>query len=656
MARLKFLILIPVFAAGLSLAGCGNENELVPQHEVEEQGYRRIDFEWASHEGIEAWDYFYYTDDFFNMPASQDDIPFTHASYAWAIANFPADEAEKVNFTNKSRNARALATSLGFTDFETNHAYTVRPTTDSIGLTCSRKELVVQGKITNVILLGIRGASYMSEWSSNFTLGESGSATGFTDAANQAIDFVNGFIDSHGIAGAIKIWVSGYSRAAATTNLFSGFIGEGIRSGNQVLDSRVTYGKEDIYAACFEPPAGADASLEGLHGKDFDNIKCYINPHDMAPLVAPQAFGFTRYGVQNYLPSSLRTLDYSTYEKRIVSMIDEYRRNGHPAYKPYSISQFIPISATAENGATTFGEDENKVNWPVELQMLDFVDNLANNGIGSRSYYSEKIQSGLAKTIGMVFHRSGNEASPFMATMRQLVGELLNLNLSSALIDDIMIEDLRDFFGQDFAPFLIRAFRKTLPDVPVEEIGQIAEGLSGLFTSIPYATAAEPGLTSSLINMNNISAITYAHFPEPNYFWTKAMNPLIMKNPIQWQYNRTYQQIFGSGATDIDVYDSAGNIVMRFANGKPIKLNEEYTYGIRTQSFFADNYSFFYLYFPASAPYRVEMRGPAEQSLFVDRCFFDQENGWNESIKMYDYSFEADKSIVIEVPSLPGQN
>lgn len=49
--------------------------------------------------------------------------------------------------------------------------------------------------------------------------------------------YLKQYISKQGISGQVKIWVTGYSRAAATANLVSGELDKGIALGNDILVS-----------------------------------------------------------------------------------------------------------------------------------------------------------------------------------------------------------------------------------------------------------------------------------------------------------------------------------------------------------------------------------------------------------------------------------
>ena len=622
---------LPLLLSCLCLNGCKEESKLVPEKEVLAQGYKRIDFEYYSLDKTEAFDYFYYTDDFFKVPASEVDLPFAHASYAWAMSNFPYDWNEKNDYSNKSRNAKETASKMGFIDFEANEYFKMKPMTTSIGLTCSRKELEIEGKKVTILLLGVRGACYTAEWVSNFTMGEEGLHEGFASAAKIAISFLNQYIDSRHIEGNIKLWVSGFSRAAATTNLIAGMIDEGIRDGESLLLEQVQYGKDDVYAACFEPPQGALVQ-EGvdLQGEDFNNIKCFLNPHDFVTLVAPSVFYFSRYGVQNYYPSSTRTLEYETYEKKMLYFLDQFIKNGHPNYKPYQISLFSPQAGASETGGTYFGKDARKVNWQVEMEVRDLIDELCYWGLHDRENFARNVQPGLAETIGMVFGKASDEEAGFMDVMKQLIPDLMDLNLLKPLLDDLMIEQLHSYFASDFNPFLVRAFHRTMPDLADEEIEKIAVGLSGLVTGIAKVAFSDPGVIASLVSMNNISAITYSHYHEINYFWLKAMNPLIYKEPVPTTFDLTWQKLTFGDVKDIEVFDSTGASVVKFVQGKPIEVDSRYSFGIKHLTY--EDRSVIFL--PSKHAYTVVAKNPTPKvDPYLVHSYFESQSSLEKQIE-----------------------
>ena len=132
-----------------------------------------------------------------------------------------------------------------------------------------------------MIALAIRGGGYEAEWASNFTIGISGQHDGFNTAKNNVLDFLKTYIDEQGIIGSVKIWITGYSRAAATANLLAGAIDDG-----ETISTDISYSCDDIYAYCFETPAGA--LVDDVKRKTrYNNIFNIINSSDPIPYLAP---------------------------------------------------------------------------------------------------------------------------------------------------------------------------------------------------------------------------------------------------------------------------------------------------------------------------------------------------------------------------------
>ncbi|MBQ2069997.1 MAG: hypothetical protein II467_03615 [Bacilli bacterium] len=613
MKKRSLLLLFPLLASLAPLSSCGEDNGLISEAEVESKGYKRVDFSWQCNDNKEAKDSFYYSDSFFSYPASQLNISFARVGYAWALSNF-AFGIEKGDYSKQTKAAESLATSIGFSDFESNEDFKHKPSTYSIGFTAAKKSMNLNDKAYTVLLLGVRGAGYEAEWASNFTIGQEGWHTGFLDASNKAITFLSQYIDNHQIKGNIKVLVSGYSRAGATTNLFAASLNNSETSFNP----NVTYAKDDIYAFCFEPPKGGNLGEEEMNEEKHSNIHCFLNPNDLVPLVAPTEFGFARFGKQYYYPSTKTDPDYGKNEGKMLHFLNEMIANGHRNYGRYAISSFSPHSPD-EKGAY-FSEDKKKINYTVENEVQNLIHILGTIGIPGRDDFYNKVQKGLIDTIGLVYSEPTKDGQkPFDLVSKKLIEQLLNLKLSKALLDDLLIEALHPFFATDLTPFLMRAFHEALPHVELPIIQEMASGLSGLFVGLSEVAFFEPWLIFSLIDLTNLSAITQAHFPEINYFWLKAMDPLVYQNPIQWNFDKTWQKVSFGFVSYAEVKDSTGNVIMKIDNGYPVDYHNGYTYGVRTVNE-KDIYEF---YFPADGEFEIIVKENIEDMMFAVHSYYD---------------------------------
>ncbi len=140
-----------------------------------------------------------------------------------------------------------------------------------------------------LIAVGVCGANYKNEWQSNMTPGSGELHEGFESAANLVIDRISGYIMTHGFKGRIKLWISGFSRAAAVSNLVAG-----------IMVTKEIFPKEDVYAYTFATPAAVlDPPETG-----YENIFNIISPMDLVPQVMPAEWGFGRYGTDLYIPET----------------------------------------------------------------------------------------------------------------------------------------------------------------------------------------------------------------------------------------------------------------------------------------------------------------------------------------------------------------
>ena len=170
------------------------------------------------------------------------------------------------------------------------------------------------GSTDTLIAVPIRGGGYGNEWASNFHVADDFSSpnlptknhVGFQKAANGVLSWLKFYVNRHKdlIKGDLKLWIVGYSRAAATANLLGHSLNEltveNSRSSSGGLGG-CTLHLSDIYVYTFATPAGATySSAASAYDPNIYNI---VSPVDLVPRVAPGAWGFTRYGTTLTLPA-----------------------------------------------------------------------------------------------------------------------------------------------------------------------------------------------------------------------------------------------------------------------------------------------------------------------------------------------------------------
>lgn len=139
-----------------------------------------------------------------------------------------------------------------------------QPEVNTIGYCIGSKNIQSSsGEVYSLIAVVMRSSGYQDEWGGNLTIGQSGNHAGFQLAADKTLSAIRSYIGEltgrGQLTNKIKIWISGYSRGAAAANLAAAKLNE-------------QFGKENVFAYCFECPQGAVGSDVG--GERYSNIFC----------------------------------------------------------------------------------------------------------------------------------------------------------------------------------------------------------------------------------------------------------------------------------------------------------------------------------------------------------------------------------------------
>ncbi len=135
------------------------------------------------------------------------------------------------------------------------------------------------------------GQGYKNEWAGNLEVGNEERHAGFNHAAQIFEDEIHQYITEHNFVGDIKLWITGYSRAAAVANLTA-------------ADMIASEDFSDVYAYLFAVPRTTKAAkkYQGIY-----NILGAFDPITNFPL---QTWGFERYGTDIYTPAQETHSDF----------------------------------------------------------------------------------------------------------------------------------------------------------------------------------------------------------------------------------------------------------------------------------------------------------------------------------------------------------
>ncbi len=186
----------------------------------------------------------------------------------------------------------------------TNGDYHKKPEDNTAGIAIASRTLSTG---TTLIALAVRGGNYEAEWAGDFYVGAgTPEHKGFGLGRDEALKSLGEYIEKYNIEGHIKIWIAGYSRASAITNL----IGAALDDGYELPD-QVYYELHDIFAYGFEVPASTTDPRAG--DEKYGNIYSIVNPSDPVPRMPLNQWGFRRYGKVLFLPSPGTDLFYKRY-------------------------------------------------------------------------------------------------------------------------------------------------------------------------------------------------------------------------------------------------------------------------------------------------------------------------------------------------------
>lgn len=158
------------------------------------------------------------------------------------------------------------------------------------------------GREKTLLLVSARG-SYGSEWISNVNLGDARTFEeetidhqGFAKAAQSLIDDLAARIDELAVAGEdVALLFCGHSRGGAIANLAAA------RADDRAQGLHALAPRDAIYAYTFATPRVT--TFDGTDEATYDNIFNVLNPSDLVPRFPLEAWGYTRYGTDVWLPA-----------------------------------------------------------------------------------------------------------------------------------------------------------------------------------------------------------------------------------------------------------------------------------------------------------------------------------------------------------------
>lgn len=437
---------------------------------------------------------------------------------------------QEKNYLLKNRNAKNLLEEIGFEKFKANQHFQERPSTESIGAVIAQKKLTVKEEDYTLIALAIRGGGYEAEWASNLTLGRSGEHQGFREASEKALTFLDQYLKEHKVTGKVKLWINGYSRAAAVTNLTAGALNKGRKLASGELKA------EDMYAFCFEAPAGTlkgTGNREGRH----DNIVNVINVNDVVTKVGPEVypFEFTRYGQDSSLPDKT-LLPQEVYETAKSRMEAELKKlDSNLIYKLEEFQAKKISILDIFNGLIVDDPKGKRMNESLDDIIRFFVVERIKN----RNKYVNAHQEDIRILAELYF------------TTRVEDREKLTKSLFKNLVTSMML-------GSDATKVkkIVVDWLRTMGLVNHSEVR--IESLAETFRELVFKFMIKhPNLSVTLVS--NLDPVAQAHHPDPCLAWLRAQDENYQKEKIETpEPSKTSKRILIAGDVDIKVKRETG--------------------------------------------------------------------------------------------------
>lgn len=234
--------------------------------------------------GTRSWE-FPYRDDLFTGESSEYNHTLAQASLGMALSAF---RSRYLAYNEQDVTVRAYLENAGFTA-SVSQDYDKVPTIDTISTLIAKKEM--DG--FTVVAVAICGGGYTNEWTSNFTIGDEERHVGFNAASQKVQARIRSYLTQQRIDGPVKLWISGYSRAAAVTNL----------TAADMTDSGLF---QDVFAYAFATPRTTKKP------GNYPNIFNILGKFDPVTLVPVPEWGYKRNGVELYTPAQETDSDYVT--------------------------------------------------------------------------------------------------------------------------------------------------------------------------------------------------------------------------------------------------------------------------------------------------------------------------------------------------------
>ena len=302
-----------------------------------------------------------FCDEWLQMPDNEYNHKLMQASFGMAAAGFRDKDHD---LSQKDFNILDFFSQLDFTNVQTEDFNRIT-SINTIGTAIASKNI----GDSVIVAVSVSGNNYQNEWLSNLTVDDENRPEGFNSAAEKVWGRLRRYLDVNGLQGNLRLWISGYSRAAAIANILAA----------DATDS-------GLFQAVYGYTIATPRTTKDPDASKYANIFNIINPFDPVPMVPFPEWGFVRYGTDFFLPSREADSNYAAKKVRA----DEYCMSayGHTLhYNPrinlqlhtmmdfnlFFISSAKSYKETFQNGMVDFWKNHNP-----KLLLMDIATKIIN--------------------------------------------------------------------------------------------------------------------------------------------------------------------------------------------------------------------------------------------------------------------------------------
>lgn len=354
---------------------------------------------------------------------------------------------------------------------------------------------------TTVIAVSIRGFNYGTQMIGNFFMGQSGEHADFKQAMSYVylglIEYIARQITT---VTNVKLWINGYSRAAAVANLL----------GKQLYEKAINnelggITKDDIYTYCFETPLCGDDKNNGA----YPFIHNYCNSRDLITYVPPMQFGFKVYG---------EIIDI--YDEKVGDLLKKFNEKlVFNAFQPYRFSLDSSFSPTIVEDETSPKEIKEYLDLFVAKVLAEDTSGEYTD-LSTRGNYYRYIETHLQylAEFGLNLSKDSEKISALLGKVQGDISLILQLLASlnpSEPADDFVniVEDLLDSCEIDYDEPEIRS---ALTDI---------RGILGYYIInqfMPTIMTDDINLINGIVTfVKNVNPAIDMHLLEPSYVLLK---------------------------------------------------------------------------------------------------------------------------------------